>query len=312
MVFIVVDEIKLSTWKIAVTLSIVVVIIVLYTIYFGIDPMILLSINPLILIFAITVYTLSWFISGIRLKIIHSSVSNKVLGLLDYFYARLLGGLVAYLTPSAMGGEPARAYYLSKKTGDDIATGFAIAIYELFIDIVFINVLAIIYSIYYLPLSLPVILVSAFVLFAWITLILGVVYKNKIIDKLFKFLIKILPTSIRGKYGIFTESIRLITKFVIRPLKVVMIILSTVAMHLFAGTVIYIISIGYGGTSLLNAFQAYLFALALGALPSPGGAFAVEYGLTITLKPIVVVASRVLTYFYTVIIGLYALTRTRR
>ena len=91
-----------------------------------------------------------------------------------------------------------------------------------------------------------------------------------------------------------------------------MIILCTVAMHLFAGTVIYIISIGYGGTSLLNAFQAYLFALALGALPSPGGAFAVEYGLTITLKPIVVVASRVLTYFYTVIIGLYALTRTRR
>ncbi len=311
MVFIVVSEIKLSTWKIAITLSIVIVIIILYTIYFGIDPAILLSIDPLILALAIIIYTLSWIISGIRLKIIHLSVSGKVLGLLDYLYARLLGGLIAYLTPSAMGGEPARAYYLSKKTGDDIATGFAVAIYELFIDIIFINVLAIIYSINYLLMSLPVILVSAFVLFTWTTLFLGVVYRNKIIDKLFQFLIKFLPETIREKYNIFTESIRLITKFIIRPHRVVMIILSTVAMHLLTGAVIYIISIGYGGTSLLQAFQAYLFALALGALPSPGGAFAVEYGLTITLKPAAVVTSRVLMYFYTVITGLYVLTRIR-
>lgn len=309
--FILVNEIKLSIWKIIITLSIVITIIVLYAVYFDVNPVILLSINPLVLVSAITIYTLSWLISSIRLKIIHSSINNKALSLLDYFYARLLGGLVAYLTPSAMGGEPARAYYLSKKSGCDMATGLAIAIYELFIDIVFINVLAIIYSIYYLPISLPVILVSVFVLFTWTTLFIGVIYKNRIVDKLFKFIIRIFPENIRGKYSIFTDSIRLITRFIIKPYKIMIIIFSTVAMHLFAGVVIYIISIGYGGTSILNAFQAYLFALALGALPSPGGAFAIEYGLTITLKPIIVVTSRVLMYFYTVIMGLYALAKTR-
>ncbi len=303
------SEVRLSAWKIAITLTIVIAIIILYTIYFNIDPVILLSIDPRVLLIAILIYTLSWFISGVRLKIIHSSVCRKILSLQDYFYARLLGGLVAYLTPSAIGGEPARAYYLAKKTGDDIASVFAIVVYELFIDIIFINILAIVYSVHYLPLSIPVILVSILVLFSWTMLFIGIVCDNRIINGFFKFMLKFLPKNIRDKYTVFSCSLKAVTKAIARPYRVVAIALTTITMHLLTGAVIYVIALGYGGTSLLGAFQAYLFAIALGALPSPGGAFAVEYGLTITLKPVVVVASRVLMYFYTIIIGLYSLTR---
>ncbi|HDJ83504.1 MAG TPA: flippase-like domain-containing protein, partial [Desulfurococcaceae archaeon] len=74
------------------------------------------SFTKLVLSFIILMF--AWLISAYRLKYIHRILEpDRCLNtsIKDYFYARLLGGLMAYITPSAIGGEPARAYYLAKK-----------------------------------------------------------------------------------------------------------------------------------------------------------------------------------------------------
>ncbi len=301
------SRIALKPWQIALTLAVVVAIIIAYTIYRGVSLSVLFAVNPLLLVVAIALYTLSWFISGLRLKIIHESISSKKLGIPEYFYARMLGGLVAYLTPSAIGGEIARAYYLARKAGYDMATGLAVAVYELFIDILFINVFALLFSLEYLPLSTPVILVSLFVISSWIMLFTGIVRGNRAVDKFFKLLLKLLPSSIRDRYDAFSSSLTRITRGIATPRRILAVSVLTTLIHLTAGFVVYVVALNYGDVGVLTGFKAYIFALAMGALPTPGGAAAVEYGLTIALKPEAVIASRVLMYFYTIILGLFSL-----
>ncbi len=306
------ELIRLHKKAVALSVSAVVIVLILYTWYFRINPLILLTINPLILVLSITTLTLSIVVAGIRLKIIHRSVYGVSLKITDYFYARLLGNLIALLTPSAIGGELARAYYLSVKTGSGLAGLFAITVFEVYIDIIVTNLLAIVFSIPYLPLSIPVIAIALSTVTTW-TLVMAGLVREGLFSSIVDSFIKKLPQSIACGYEEFVETLReTVSKNVcvkILPL----LILSTLTSYTLASATIYLLSTTVEQpASFIETFIAYIFSLTLGAVPSPGGAGTVEYGLSIPLKPEAVVLTRVLTYTYMVLTGVVALLKIRK
>ncbi len=307
-----IEEVKLSPKSIVITVTIVVSIIIAYAWYFQIDPRLILKFNPYTLLLVISLYTLSWLLSAYRLLLLHTTICDEKLSLIDYFYARLIGGLVAYLTPSAMGGEPARAYYLTVKSRCSLSSTFAIAIMELYIDIIFINVFSLVYSLKYLPLSIPVILIAVFVLFIWTYILAGMMSENSIVNRFFEKILKHLPSWISRHYYPFINSLKMLKSRSLNLRILALIIATTIASHLLTILVVYYISLQYTTLSFIEAFTGYVFSLTLGALPSPGGAATVEYGLTITLDPHAVIAIRVFMYTYTVLLGLIAFIKMKK
>ena len=209
---------------------------------------------------------------------------------------------MALLTPSSGGGEPARAYYLHLKTGDGLAGLFAVAVYEVYVDVIVTNVLAIMFSLYFLPLSIPVLLVSLGTIAIWTLLVLGLC-REGLFNRIVVSFVERLPPQIASGYD---EFIRVFKKLVSKTLSIdfIPITLYTIAAYMFNALTIYFISKPLvGGVPLLNALTGYVFSLALGGLPSPGGAGTVEYGLSISLDPRVVLATRVFMFVYMVVAG---------
>lgn len=312
---------ELSKRTVFLTIAIVNLVIITYSILTK-SYSALFRINTLILVLAVLTELSAWFVSAIRLRILHRILdsSGKTLSIKHYFYARMLGGLLAYLTPSAIGGEPARAYYLHLKIGEGFPRYLALSIYEVFYDIIIVNVLAIIFSINKIPYTIPVILVSSLSLITWI--IVYSIFKNILptnntsilISKFVKFIETRLMkrfTSISKSYLDFGTSFREIASRVEFRDRVIVIYL-TITMYLLSSLTITLIalSIDYEKgfvKQFIESFQAFLFALSLGALPTPGGSVAVEYGLSIVLMPSVVVVSRTLSYYIVIITGLLIL-----
>ena len=234
--------------------------------------------------------------------ILHKAFTGKKLDLLDYMGIRLIGGLMAYLTPSAIGGEPGRAYLLAKKSDSDFTPFFALTIFEVYQDIVFTNIVAIMFSFLHLPYTIPVILLSLFVLTSWTLLVIGWIkgYGEGIIDR---FFISRLPKIIKEHYNVFTNTFKQINNRC-SVLCLISSMVITIMYQVLSGITIYYISLSIDpSTSLLDAFAAYIYALALGALPTPGGAGAIEYGLTIAVSPGAVVLSRTITLLYVIVSG---------
>ncbi|MGC8953966.1 MAG: flippase-like domain-containing protein, partial [Desulfurococcus sp.] len=125
---------------------------------------------------SLLVITLGWIISALRLKLLfESSMKGITLPLIDSLAIRLIGGLTANITPSSIGGEPGRAYYLSRRTGVDTVKSYALVIYEVYYDVLAVNIIGAFLSVKYLPLSTPVLLVSLFMSFSWLSISLKIV-----------------------------------------------------------------------------------------------------------------------------------------
>jgi len=282
------------------------------------------SFTKLVLSFIILMF--AWLISAYRLKYIHRILEPDRclnISIKDYFYARLLGGLMAYITPSAIGGEPARAYYLAKKCIGRFSRYFALSIYEVYYDIMIVNIFALSLSFYSLPYSLFVILVSIGSIVFWITmyyLIKNIVepentniFLRKIVKWMNKFVHRRLEI-IKDSYYDFASSFNtlvnnsyLINKVVIVVLTIFYHLCNSLAIFVLAMKSVTSVTIYTVINTVLASISAYFYSLALGALPTPGGAGVIEYGLSLALAPEIVIVSRTLMYYSTVIIGLVIL-----
>lgn len=307
-------SIYLGRRVIIVSISIVTIVIIIYSLLSG-GYKAFLQLDPVVLTLAIGTYLLSWLITGVRLMFLHKKLDvKKLLPLHYYLYARLLGGLMAYLTPSAIGGEPARAYYLYRKLNDNYTKYLALVIYEVFYDVVVISIIAIGFALYALPYTLPVILVGLANLTMWIILysmfnnIVNPSNAHPIIAKILIFVEnKIIKRKevLENEYSNFGVYFREISSNVNLYSKLIIIFL-TILSNLVTSLSIFIIGLQYTREHFLKLFidslMAFYYSLTLGALPTPGGAVAIEYGLSITLDPVIVVISRMIMY-YTVILS---------
>ncbi|MET1159699.1 MAG: flippase-like domain-containing protein, partial [Thermoprotei archaeon] len=304
---------RISRKTAVLTIVIVTLTLVLYSLLFNQDWQILLVVNPVIIILAVLVYLLSWVISAIRLAYLYRVFDKKhELSFKEFLYARILGGLAAYLTPSAIGGEPIRALYLSLRTNSEFVRCFALTLYEVYYDVMIVSLIAIVLSLFKLPLALPVTLVGLGNIASWILIynVLNNIITPENAPSLAKKLLSLIEKyvmrfkSLNKGYkelGLYFSSIVSSMKF----RDIIVMISLTLLIHIVASATIFTLITGtlttaspeYIVGSFLIALIAYFYSLTIGALPTPGGAIAVEYGLSIVLKPQVVVLSRVIMYY---------------
>lgn len=313
---------RVSRRSMVLVISLVTLVIIGYSIIMG-SFRFLEEVSFTKIVLSLTILMFAWLISAYRLKYIHRILDpDRCLNtsIKDYFYARLLGGLMAYITPSAIGGEPARAYYLAKKCIGRFSRYFALSIYEVYYDIMIVNIFALFLSFYSLPYSLFVILVSIGSIVFWITmyhLIKNIVEPentNVVLRKIIKWMNKLVHKRlemIKDSYYDFAISFNTLVNNSY-PIKKVVIVVLTIVYHLCNSLSIFVlaiksVTINTVINTILASISAYFYSLALGALPTPGGAGVMEYGLSLALAPEIVIVSRTLMYYSTVIIGLLIL-----
>ncbi len=284
--------------------------------------------DPLLLLIALLVYMIGWIISALRLRHLHVILDgeDKRLRLIDYLKARLLGGFLAYVTPFALGGEPARAYYLSFKTGGKVSKYLSLTLIEAYYDVMIVNITAIGLSIYALPLTIPVIIVALASISYWLLfyyILRNLIDPDKLVYPINK-LVNYLSNKIR-KYGEgydkFAYSFRSIVDKLSFTSKLFLAV-STLIYQLFFALTIYFVYLSYKDPvelldykilvyGLIQCITAYFYSNSLAALPTPGGAISAEYGLSITLPPEAVVLSRIILYYTPIILGIYIIHKEK-
>ncbi len=284
--------------------------------------------DPLFVLAAILTYLFGWLVSAIRLKYLHRLLdgNDKPLKIHHYFKARILGGLLAYVTPSALGGEPARAYYLTIKTNGYFSRFFAITLLEAYYDVVTVNIIALGLSIIYIPLSIPVILVASASIAYWVIfyyILKNLVDPDKLVYPLNHMVIYAI-NKIKGRisgYERFVEAFKYLTDKLTLMDKIFLAIY-TFLYQLFFSIVAYFVFLSYNPGMVHNKMSslidvlfksiiAYFYSNSLAALPTPGGAISAEYGLSIVLSPEVVILTRIILYYTPIILGLYIVHREK-
>ncbi|MEM3927273.1 MAG: lysylphosphatidylglycerol synthase transmembrane domain-containing protein [Desulfurococcaceae archaeon] len=305
--------------KLVTALVFATIIIILYNIVLG---TIHTNIRYLLSYYAFTslaILLIGWIISAFRLKIIvESSFSVKSIGLFDCVKARFLGGLLANITPSSIGGEPARALYISRLMDIDLTSSYAMAIYEVYYDVITVNLIGFILSTWYLPRSIPVLLVSISMTLSWIGI--HVYLKNRsIVERTAILLGKILPKDIVARIysyiSNFAQHYHNISQRVGLGKKIIITFLTILYNSVWGMAIVplqYVRHVEVNAESIMNAISSYYMMQSISALPTPGGSGVAEYGLLIGLEPSVAMIYRIIYYYSTILIGLIVLTTTMR
>ncbi len=246
----------------------------------------------------------AYFVSSVRLMIIHSRYTGTRLGVSEYYKARLVGNLVGFLTPSAVGGEIGRAGYLSSK-GFPFTDMVAVSYYEVFFDVVFCNVMGIVFSVYQFPWTLPVLLVASFTLATWVAVSAVLLYAGgRQISN---------SRAIPGWRGL-GERVLLLAANIARAFKsvsrrvgvvdlVYIVLLTSVSQVLQAASLLAIMGV-YAARGLVASMRAYFYSQSLSSIPTPGGAVTSEYGLSLVVDPETVVSFRLVYALVNIVPGL--------
>ncbi len=266
---------------------------------------------------------LGWLVSAYRLRYLHRKLgSETILPIHEYFKARILGGFLAYITPSGIGGEPARAYYLSLKGSGSFSRYFSIAIVEPIYDILVVNTIAIGFIVYAWPFSILVLIIALGNVLFW--LVFYYVMRNLInpelikypLNKIVNFVVNYFKKHERlySGYGEFAASFRELSENMGTVEKAVTVIL-TLLYQTLLGLVGFFVYLSYGGSPslkiIMDSIIGYLFSNSLSSIPTPGGSISAEYGLSLVLPPNVVLLTRIVLYYTPLVIGFYYIHRER-
>jgi len=256
-----------------------------------------------------------WVISALRLTyIVKANYRSANLSFKTCLKARFLGDLLAKITPSAIGGEPVRALLISIETGLSTGSSYALAIYEVSYDVIYTCILGLFFSVWYLPYSIPVLLVSGFVVVSW-----PVFFRNigRVVPKL-----KANYVAVKlGKFAWFEKLFKHIEDFgktysevsstMDLGSKLFTWILTILIHCLWAQAIAPFLYFQWRAVNpvlgLWTAFSAYSLMQAISMLPTPGGAGVAEYGLSLVLPPEVVVVYRIIYYFVPIASALFIL-----
>ncbi|WP_440059674.1 lysylphosphatidylglycerol synthase domain-containing protein [Thermogladius sp. 4427co] len=271
------------------------------------------SSNPLAMAASSTLLLAGYAVSSLRLKIIHYKYTGRRLGFTEYFKARLVGNTLAFITPSAVGGELGRAGYFTIH-GYSLAEMLAVSYFDVFFDVLITNIVGLVFSISYLPWSLPVIIVAISTLGIWFSTIvaLAVVGNSRGIRFPRAFEKTRLVSRWLHKLADFVnalaESFRDVLEKISLPDLLAILLLSVLSQGLLSSSV-FLIQDDYTREGLEKSVEAYFFSQALSSLPTPGGAVVSEYGLSLGLSPGYVVVYRLVYALTNIVPGLIILLK---
>ncbi len=290
----------------------IILAILVYSIIFNVDLFItIVSLNPIYLSLSIFFALVSFILESLRLKFMTEMLNTK-LNILAAIKARALGALVAYITPSSMGGEPARAFIISIHSDVGFWQALGITLVEAYADAITVCTVALILSISYLPYSIVVILMCIYTI-AIVNGLLFLVLKTKTFSGFIEKLKDRYFKSIEKRFKINMNFVNIINGM--RGLfnrKFSIIIALTFIRHLIAILAIYYASLAVTNVNLIRCIEAYFFSSALGIVPTPGAVGALEYGLSITLLPKQVVVIRLINYVLIMALGIMSIVLVLR
>lgn len=287
----------------------------------------LMEIPIYILILAVVAHILNLLFWSLRIKILSLSVGER-LSLYRCFKIVMVNLFVAALTPSGMGGEPARIYMLSEgnMSGGDAT---AVTIGERIIDFIFIGATIPIFLLF-LGMSMDIGEIKYYLIFASIflgsagsALLYIVIRAEKVKVKLAK-IEKILALFIKDEnkrketlekieeeFMAFVKSTK--TLFALRKGYLALTFIVTAAMWFVDFTIIPLILIGLGeNPNWLFMFTAQLIIIVVTVIPiSPGGSGLAEFTAYLLfsqrvppgIAAITILLWRILTFYTNLVLG---------
>ena len=302
------------------TISLIIVLGVV-TIYSLITSTGLPTISMYSLISSILLYLVGWLISAIRLQLIVKTYDPMTkCSLNTCLSARFIGDLLAKITPSSIGGEPARAHVIHVNSSISFLESYAITLFEVYHDVVLTCIIGIVSSILYLPLSIPVLLVSVLTLFLWIIVFNIILPGNRSVaikgleeSRNFPF---ILLHKVAKMVIEFKNHYTLVFSRINLKRKIVIWLLTIITHFTWASSLIPLLLSESSGQEyaviLEKSIAGFFLMQAISILPTPGGSIAAEYGLSLALKPSIVVAYRLIHYTIPVLIGLLLVVKAMK
>ena len=318
-----------KAWFIAVILISGISMAIIY--YFTVKPeglAKLLEIPPYIILLAVVAHVLNLLFWSLRIKILALSVGENV-PLYRCFKIVMVNLFIAALTPSGMGGEPARIYMLSegKMSGGDAT---AVTIGERIIDFIFIGATIPLFLLL-LGMSMDIASIQIYLILAAVILGLGGLFFLYMILRAEKFrkkmakLDRIIAIFVKDEekrketvekleeeFMSFVRSTKIL--FAMRRGYLSLAFITTMAMWFVDFTIIPLILIGLGeDPNWLFMFTAQLIIIVVTVIPiSPGGSGLAEFTALLLftqrvppdIAGITVLLWRVLTFYTNLVLGL--------
>ena len=258
-----------------------------------------------------------WLVSALRLRYLVGAYHGSTCSLRTCISARFVGDVFAKITPSSIGGEAARAHYLSTAMGLDFLEAYALTIYEVYFDVILTCLVGAVVSVIFLPYSTPVLVTAVATGLIWVTTfnfigrLVGFfnrkLLNNEYLEKSFmtKYLVKFLAYVKK-----FKDSYLEVSSKITPRQRAVLWALTLLTHTLWALALIPLLLLGgvVENPDVRGIFwksvAAYYLMQAISILPTPGGSGVAEYGLSLALPPSVVVSYRVVYFFVPFFIGL--------
>lgn len=285
-----------------ISLLIVTIALLIYSIVTKANILLIFSLYPLACLFIVSLYLLALICSGVRLYFLTRAVDVRI-STINCIVSRFASQAVSNITPSFMGGEIVRIVAL-RYIGENanLYKALAIVLYEILFDVAITNIISLITSAYfifvhgYLLFIMPFIASLYLILFWFITFLIFLtgrirgIFMNFISAFISKFKPSVSLEHLIKGVGDFVRTLLSIKNIIVT-------LFLTILAILFQASTIYFsyFFLGYS-IGVLHALLAYCIILALGVVPTPGGAGGVEFGAYLMLKPSVVVVWRILTY----------------
>lgn len=295
----------ISSKYIVITTICIVLVIAVYSYIFNIDILVtLFNLDLKWLSLSILLALVGFLLECIRLRYMVKLVGGEI-GLVDVVKARAIGTLIAYITPSSMGGEPARAYIINLHSSIGFWKAFGVTLIEAYVDAITVCFIALLLSIRYIPLSIFITLTCAYTIVA-VNLLLFMALKVKSFSKFIEKFRERYFKSIEDKFNTklnLTDVIEGIRSLFKRRFSIIIAI--TFLRHFASIFSIYFVGLAVmDNSSLIRCTEAYFFSSSVGIIPTPGASGALEYGLSITLPPSQVIVIRLINYTLTILLGL--------
>lgn len=286
------------------SLLIVTVVLFIYSIITEADMLLVFSLHPLACSFIVFLYLLALVCSGVRLYFL-AKAANIRISIVNCIILRFASQAISNITPSFMGGEVVRIVTL-RCIGENanIYKALAIVLYEILLDVTITNTISLITSAYFIfihghllfiiPFTASLYLISFWFL-TFIIFLTGHI-RGAFVSFISAFTNRFKP-NMSLSLEQFIRGVGSVMGTLLSVKNVVITLFLTILAILFQALTIYFSSSFLElNIGVFYALLAYCIMLALGVVPTPGGAGGVEFGAYLMLRPSIVIVWRILTY----------------
>jgi len=277
---------------------VVTLVLILYSFIVDVSLEFILNVNFIYVILSLSALFFSLIISSVRLSLL-----SKELRFMDSLTIWFSSQFISNITPTHSGGEILRFYAITR-IANNSGKNFAIVLYEILLDVLVPNMLALFFAMFYLVAErnlyclLPI-LSSTLIVTLWVSIFLR---RRKIYSAILRIIERF--GFLREYFDIKTMELNF-SDVKLSILDHVIFIFLTLLKIVFTSFSVFLAYLAVGANiEFIRSLVAYLFALSLGIVPLPAGSIGMEAGLSIIKPGAGVVLWRILAYYVLTLICL--------